>query len=244
LSGYAKNLTAAAQKIIPVLRKLAVEDRFLTFDGSIDVPTRFFVPTQAGTKFQAEQALGDWAENTLRHGINNSSAGVKAVPFGYNSKIMAEDENFREEYIAGIIDTSKYGKRADLLLFESSADVPDDLTGLDSNAVRQFIPPCLGALEVRSSRLDAQTYMAYQRERKEEGKKPTFMEPNFTVKVEDLVKVFLWIHQNDKPQAYVQVFFDEIYAIGFLEVMKYIGHVSKLRGETRAFCKDHDYGPD
>ena len=75
-----------------MLKKLSVEDRYLKFDGSVDVPTRFFVPTQAGTKFQAEQALGDWAEDSLRDGINKSNAGVKAM-FDALNIVLKEHEH-------------------------------------------------------------------------------------------------------------------------------------------------------
>jgi len=228
---YAKRLEKAAERVIPALSKIGVDKKYLQFDGESQEPERIYVPSQSDSKFQAEQSLGDWAEDSLFNAINRYSNEFKAVHYGFNSKLFAEDDGFKEEYSNGIIDTHKNGKRADLLLFERNIDVPDDLTGYATLDATNFVKLCRGALEVRSSRLDTRRYIEYQAERLKGGFKPASLEPNFTVKIEYLIKVYLWIHINNKPQAYVQVFFDEIWGIGFLEIMEFIGSQEKLRVE-------------
>jgi len=228
---FAKELKAAADAIVPVLKGLDVSDRFLRFDGKPEVPARIFVPTQSDSKFQAEQALGDWAEDTLCNAINDSNAPISASHYGDNSKLFAEDEGFREEFKKGVIETFTYGKRADLLIFDRKLGVPADITGLSVGERQAYVSRSVGALEVRSSRLSSQAYVAHQKKRRDEGKKPSSLEPNFTVKVEDLVKVFLWMFLNEKPQAYAQVFFDDIYAIGFTHILEYVRKTKPLRVE-------------
>lgn len=228
---YADKLQTAARKIVPVLKKLDVEARYLRFDGKPEVPKRIFVPTQSDSKFQAEQSLGDWAEDTLCEAINKSGNALMASHYGDNSKAFAEDADFREEFKAGIISTFTYGKRADLLIFDRKAGAPEDLTTLSDADRDKFVSKSLGALEVRSSRMSSRIYMDYQRQRAADGKKPASMEPNFTVKVEDLVKVFLWMFLNEKPQAYAQVFFDDVYAMGVMDMLAYISSEKKLRVE-------------
>lgn len=228
---YSEKLKAAAQDAIPALRKIGVEDRYIQFDGNAQEPERIYVPSQSDSKFQAEQALGDWAEDSLFEAVNRSKAGYKAVHYGFNSKLFAEDDGFKEEYTGGIIDTHLNGKRADLLVFSENVNVPSSLTDTSTTAAAAYVKVCVGALEVRSSRLNSKQYIAYQTLRKAEGKKPASLEPNFTVKVEDLMKVYLWIHLNNKPQAYVQVFFDDVWGIGFLEIMEFIATEKKLRVE-------------
>ena len=63
------------------------------------------------------------------------------------------------------------------------------------------------------------------------------MEPSITVKVEDLAKVYRWIARNGKPLFYVQVFFDELYALDFLQVFSYVtscGSRLKLEDPARS----------
>lgn len=63
------------------------------------------------------------------------------------------------------------------------------------------------------------------------------MEPSYTVKVEDLSKVHRWIARNDRPLIYVQVFFDSVYALNFIEVFRFIikqGKKLKLENPARS----------
>jgi len=228
---YVKRLKAAAEAAIPALKKMSVEARYLSFSGAIETPDRFYPPSQSDSKFQAEQALGDWAEGAVCDAINRHNGAVRAVHYGANSKLFAEDDGFREEYIDGIKQSCIEGKRSDLLLLPASVQADMDSTMLDIAGSTALVAQSIGGLEIRSSRLNADQYRAYQQARLAEGKKPTSLEPSITVKIEDLVKVYLWNFLNKKPQAYVQVFFDEVHGLSFIDILEYIGSGEKLRVE-------------
>lgn len=228
---FVDRLSAAARATLPALRKIAVEERYLRFDAPLEEPDRYYPPSQSDSKFQAEQALGDWAENSVLAAINRGNAGVFAVHYGDNSKLFAEDDGFREEFIAGARRTYREGKRSDLLLLPQGVDAPEDCTGLSAELTAGIVRSCIGGLEIRSSRLNADQYRRYQAQRRADGHKPASLEPSVTVKIEDLLKVYRWNSLNGKPQAYVQVFFDEVHGISFLEILEYIGSAPKLRVE-------------
>lgn len=227
---YVETLQQAADAAIPALRKLGVDERFTSFKPNMEMPARIVPPSQSDSKFQAEQALGDWAEGLVRTAINAADAGVRAVHYGDNNKAFAEDDGFRDSYIASVRRTYVEGKRSDLLLLRADSDAPDDCTNLDDEQTSRIVRDSLGGLEVRSSRLTVEIYKRYQKDRLAEGKKISSAEPNITVKIEDLFKVHLWNIKNAKPQAYIQVFFDHVYGISFLDILKYIG-TAKLRVE-------------
>ena len=166
----------------------------------------------------------------LRLLINRARAGVRAVHYGDNSKLFAEDDGFREAYVAGVTRTFAEGKRSDLLLLSDQVEAPDDCTDLSEAETRRIVKESIGGLEIRSSRLSVQIYKQYQRRRVAAGHKPSSMEPSVTVKVEDLLKVYVWNVRNAKPQAYIQVFFDEVYGLSFLSILRYIA-TAKLRVE-------------
>lgn len=228
---YVDRLRKAAQDALPALRKIAVEERYLRFDAPLEEPDRYYPPSQSDSKFQAEQALGDWAENSVRAAINRANADVVAVHYGDNSKLFAEDEGFRDEFIAGVQRTYREGKRSDLLLVPRNLGAPEDCTELPADRIGNIVANCIGGLEIRSSRLNADQYRRYQAQRLSDGHKPAALEPSVTVKIEDLLKVYRWNSLNGKPQAYVQVFFDEVHGISFLKIMEYIGTTPKLRVE-------------
>jgi hypothetical protein len=124
-----------------------------------------------------------------------------------------------------------------------------------------WVAKALAAIEVRSSKFDAQVYMTKRQEQiaeverqMEERKKLTkeqkkqlekesgqkFVKkyvgretPSFTVKVEDLVIVYRWLQKYKVPQAYCQVFFDSIYAINFINIFRRIAD-GKFEIETPA----------
>jgi hypothetical protein len=186
------------------------------------------------TKFQMEQALGDWAEDAVRNAINSSDQ-YKAIPFGDNDKTLSEAASFADIYRAGKKRELEFGKRSDLLLFEKSAQTPDDASSLNGEEAEELCKNCIAGLEVRSSRTSAERFIAYQAAQVEAGKRPSRMEPSFTVKVEDLRKVYRWIARNDKQVVYVQVFFDSIYALNFSSVFDFVNEKGKkLRLENPA----------
>lgn len=228
---YIKRLEAAAEAAIPTLKKIGVEARYLKFGDSIELPDRFYPPAQSDSKFQAEQALGDWAEDAVCDAINRHKGAVHAVHYGANSKLFAEDDGFRDEYIAGIKQTCIEGKRSDLLLLPFKVKANLDSTTLNVESSTALVAKSVGGLEIRSSRLNAAQYRSYQQARLAAGKKPTTMEPSITVKIEDLAKVYLWNYINKKPQAYVQVFFDEVHGLSFIDILEYISSGERLRVE-------------
>jgi hypothetical protein len=225
---YVNRLREAANSAIPALKKMEVDDKYTLFKNTMEIPTRFYPPSQSDSKFQAEQALGDWAEESVKAAINRTNVGMRAVSYGDNSKAFAEDEGFREAYIAGVTRTFAEGKRSDLLLLGSDVVAPDDCTNLSDAETARIVRQSIGGLEVRSSRLSVRIYKDYQKRRFSDGYKPVSMEPSITVKVEDLFKVYVWSIRNEKPQAYIQVFFDEVHGLSFLDILEYIGS-AKLR---------------
>jgi hypothetical protein len=77
--------------------------------------------------------------------------------------------------------------------------------------------------------MESKVHAAYVAAQQEAGKKVSTPELNFTVKVEDLIKVYRWIEVHDKPQLYAQVFLDAVHAIGIREILEYIASAKKLK---------------
>lgn len=219
---YVKEFEAVADEVRKLLSAKKVPDRLLNFSPDPDeIPERIWAPSQAMTKFPMEQALGDWAENVVRAAID-TSPNYKAIPFGDNDKTLSEDQTFSELYRTGKRREYAFGKRSDLLLFSSAAETPDDASLLNGEEAEALCRECLAAIEVRSSRTSSDKFIEYNLKQKEAGKRPARMEPSFTVKTEDLSKVYRWIARNNKPVVYVQVFFDNIFALNFIDAFRFI----------------------
>jgi hypothetical protein len=88
------------------------------------------------------------------------------------------------------------------------------------------------AIEVRSSKFEALTYMKVRQQQRAAGKTTARETPSFTVKVEDLVIVYRWLERHGVPQSYFQVFFDSVFAINFLGIFATIGSGSGFTIET------------
>lgn len=225
---YGKEIATRAKSARGVLIDKGIGEDFLIFSADPQpVPNRIWAPAQGQTKFQMEQALGDWAEDLVRDAINGSGLGVRAVAFGDNDKTMAQDESFADRYRTGKVRELQFGKRSDLLLFDEAQRVPDDASALDGKDAERLCRSCLAALEIRSSRTSAKRFVAYTQQQKAAGKRPARMEPSITVKIEDLAKVYRWIARNGKLLFYIQVFFDELYALDFAEVFTFINDCGK-----------------
>lgn len=233
---YANDIAAEAKKARLVLLGKGIDARYCNFTADAEVAgERIWAPAQAVTKFQMEQALGDWAENTVREAINAADSKFRAIPFGDNDKTLSEDENFADRYRAGKLREMEFGKRADLLLFEAATNPPVDASILGGNEAEILAKRCLAALEVRSSRTSADRFIAYQKVQAAAGKRPSKMEPSFTIKVEDLAKVYRWIARNNRPLIYIQVFFDKIHALNFIDAFRFINsYGAKLKLEDPA----------
>lgn len=228
---YFQDLQARIEAVIERLSAKGVTENMLHFGGATPLPERIRAPAAANTKFQEEQAFGDWAEATLARGISRASATHKAIHYGTSSKIVAGEEGFKELYAAGIADTCEYGKRPDLLIVPRAMDIPTDVSETPTPDLADVVSKSLGAVEVRSSRTEVGVRRSYVVAQEALKKKVTTPELNFTVKVEDLVKVYRWVEVFDKPQAYAQVFLDEVHAIGVREILDYIINAPRLKVE-------------
>jgi hypothetical protein len=232
---FLSELKEEADCVIAALTDAGVDQERLKFGGARTLPERVFVPSFADSKFQAEQALGDWAEACLASAINGSDLPIKAIHYGFSSKIVAGEEGFKEQYLAGLEDTYQNGKRADLLLLPNGVVCADDISSVATLETKELVEKALGAIEVRSSRLEVEKYIAYKKMKDAAGaKKDPNPTPNFTVKVEDLIIVYRWMEFFQKPQAYAQVFLDSVYGISFRNILRYIASAQKLRLETPA----------
>jgi hypothetical protein len=228
---YSADLKARIGGVVKRLSDSGVTDNMLHFGGATPPPERIRSPAAAATKFQQEQAFGDWAEATLGEAISKASNAFKAVHYGMSSKVVAGEEGFKEQYAAGIYDTCEFGKRPDLLIVPRGIDVPNDISDVATKDLAGVVAQSLGAVEVRSSRTEVGVRKTYVEAQLLAKKKVTTPELNFTVKVEDLVKVFRWVEVFDRPQAYAQVFLDEVHAIGVREILDYIVNAPRLKVE-------------
>lgn len=226
---YLASLESPHRAAIVSLRKHGIEADKLQFGGETPIPARIIAPSFADSKFQAEQALGDWAEGSLCAALNEALPEHRAVAYGFSSKIIAGEEGFQEHYVKGVRDTCRYGKRADLLIVKRNSPLPPDVSHMETADLIDAVAESLGALEVRSSRMESKIHAAYVAAQLAAGKKVSTPELNFTVKVEDLIKVYRWIEVHDKPQLYAQVFLDAVYAIGIREIFEYIAAAKKLK---------------
>ena len=226
---YLASIQQPLESAVFSLRKHGIEEDKLQFGGETPIPAKIIAPSFADSKFQAEQALGDWAEGGLAAALNEALPDYRAVAYGFSSKIIAGEEGFKEHYVKGIKDTCTYGKRADLLIIKRDSPLPNDVSDMETADLANAVADSLGALEVRSSRMESKVHAAYVATQLAAGKKVTTPELNFTIKVEDLIKVYRWIEVHDKPQLYVQVFLDAVYAIGIREILDYIAQTKKLK---------------
>lgn len=222
---YLKQLFKTLAGVKRTLKKKGIKNAYLAFGGEGTKPTKKTrVPTDANSEFLANRAMGDWAETLLAQAIKGVLSGTKAVPYGNADRMAAGEPGFKEFYLAGVEETRVHGKRPDLLLFPAKPDVPEELSSHNHTESLPFVKRAFAAIEVRSSKFDALTYMKVRKRQKAAGKKPTRETPSFTVKVEDLVIVYRWIEQNKIPQSYFQVFFDTVYAINFLDIFRVIAN--------------------
>lgn len=223
IAAYFKQLSATLRRVKSVLKKKGIKGSYLAFGGEGKKPKKKTrIPTDANSEFLANRAMGDWAEKSLIETVNATIPELKAVQYGNADRMAAGEAGFKEFYLAGVEETRLHGKRPDLLLFCAQEDVPEELSSSNHAAALPFVKKAVVAIEVRSSKFDALTYMKVRKQQRAAGKTVTRETPSFTVKVEDLVIVYRWLEQNKLPQSYCQVFFDTVYAINFLEIFRII----------------------
>jgi len=171
-------------------------------------------PTQAFSDFLTHSEQGDWAEVLFYNSLKALAIPYPYVPvrYGKSDKITAGDPNFREFYNSYQDELDSIGKRPDILLFASkhyNSKWLDDVSNLPREELLEIVPLALAGIEVRSS--------AYLTRKFVSKKERPFL--SFTPKVEDLVIVLKWINTFDVPHYYLQVFFDAIYIIPFVEIL-------------------------
>ncbi len=219
MSAYFEQLRATLDGVVAHLTAKGIEQRHLAFRGEGIVPTRkTTVPTDARSEFLANRAMGDWAEQALSAALLQALPEWRVAQYGDTNRIAAGHPDFKSSYLAGIEETRRYGKRPDLLLFPASVAVDVDLSEHAHAETEALVKQAAAAIEVRSSKFEALTYMAVRQRQREAGNSTGRETPSFTVKVEDLIIVYRWLERHDVPQSYCQVFFDSVFAINFLDI--------------------------
>jgi hypothetical protein len=230
---YFARLKITLEGVVENLRAKGIVKRHLAFGGEGQPPSRNpTVPTDARSEFLANRAMGDWAERMLSVALVCALPEWKVVQCGRTDRIAAGHPEFKTRYLAGLEETRRFGKRPDLLLFPASVAADADVSERSHADTESLVKEAIAAVEVRSSKFEALTYIAVRKRQRDAGK-PTGREtPSFTVKVEDLVIVYRWLERHHVPESYCQVFFDSVFAINFLDIFATIGSGSGFTIET------------
>lgn len=232
---YFQRLRGTLKGVIHHLTEKGIQENHLVFGGQGSIPKRKpTVPTDARSEFLANRAMGDWAERMLMSALQTSFPQWTVAQYGVTDRIAAGHPAFKGRYLAGIEETRLLGKRPDLLIFSSPLSSRTDLLGQPQKETEQIVQQAEAAIEVRSSKFEALTYMATRQQQRQAGITSGRDAPSFTVKVEDLVIVYRWLERNQVPQTYCQVFFDAIFAINFLKIFAIIGQGEGYSIETPA----------
>ena len=234
-SQYFQRLNGTLEGVVANLTAKGIEPHHLAFGGEGTTPTRKpTVPTDARSEFLANRAMGDWAERMLSAALLAALPEWKVAQYGNTDRIAAGHPEFKGRYLAGLEETRLFGKRPDLLLFPAGFAVETDLSERGHAETETTVKQAAAAIEVRSSKFEALTYMAVRKQKRAAGKNAARETPSFTVKVEDLIIVYRWLERHGVPQSYCQVFFDSVFAINFLEIFSIIASGSGYSIETPA----------
>ena len=152
--------------------------------------------------------------------------------YGETNRLAAGHPEFRASYLAGLEQTRQFGKRPDLLVFPATARVDTDISERSQAETAALVKRALAAIEVRSSKFEALTYIAVRKRQHDAGKTSSRETPSFTVKVEDLVIVYRWLERHHVPETYCQVFFDSVFAINFLDIFAIVASGTGFTIET------------
>ena len=213
-NAFFSRLQGTLNGVVSNLRAKGIHERHLLFGGQGTVPTRKpTVPTNARSEFLANRAMGDWAERLLADAIGQACPEWTVSQYGDTNRIAAGHPDFKASYLAGIERTRQFGKRPDLLLFPANVAVASDLSAYSRVETEEVVQQAVAAVEVRSSKFDALTYIAVRKRQRDAGRSTGRETPSFTVKVEDLVIVYRWLERNHVPESYCQVFFDSAFVI-------------------------------
>lgn len=232
-NAYIARLNATLNQLVKHLSSKGIAERHLSFGGEGGQPTRKpTVPTDARSEFLANRAMGDWAEKSLSSALVRALPEWKVVQYGSTDRIAAGHPDFKARYLSGLEEIRLFGKRPDLLLFPANASGPADISDLSHAATEALAKKAIAAVEVRSSKFEALTYMSARQRQRDAGNKTGRETPSFTVKVEDLVIVYRWLERYRVPQSYCQVFFDSVFAINFLDIFATIASGTGFSIET------------
>jgi hypothetical protein len=239
---YLARLKQTLAGVIASLRAKAIEERHLSFGGEGAVPTRKpTVPPEARSEFLANRAMGDWAEQQIAEAVVRACPEWMVSQYGDTNRIAAGHPDFKATYLAGLEQTRRFGKRPDLLLFPPEAKVAADLSARTHAETEALVRQAVAAIEVRSSKFEALTYMAVRKRQREAGKTTGRETPSFAVKVEDLVIVYRWLERHRAPESYCQVFFDSVFAINFLDIFATVASGAQIGKATSmpTFAVEH-----
>jgi len=140
--------------------------------------------------------------------------------------------NSRRANLAGLEETRSFGKRPDLLLFPQPSRSRLTCQERGHAETETTVKQATTAIEVRSSKFEALTYMKVRQQQRAAGKTTARATPSFTVKVEDLVIVYRCWSDTACRKSYFQVFFDSVFAINFLGIFATIGSGNGFTIET------------
>jgi hypothetical protein len=216
---YFARLQETLEGVISTLRARGIHERHLLFGGAGTVSARKpTVPTDARSEFLANRAMGDWAEQRLAEAVVCACPEWKVSQYGNTNRIAAGHPEFKASFLAGLEQTRQFGKRPDLLLFPTRFEIDADLSVRNHSDTEGLVNQAVAAIEVRSSKFEALTYMAVRKRQRDAGKTSARETPSFTVKVEDLVIVYRWLERHRVSESYCQVFFDSVFATNFLDI--------------------------
>lgn len=182
-------------------------------------------PGDANSEFLSNRGMGDWAEEVLHRGLNNTLAGYRTVKYGNSDQIIAGDPKFPAFYANYQDELASTGKRPDLLIFTEenyNADWEDNISAFPLEQLREITPKAHAGIEVRSSKFFADEYAAIRVAERKAGTIHRACQ-SFTTKVEDLRIVKRWIDNYGVKHFYAQVFFDSVYMISFEKILLLIG---------------------
>lgn len=232
---YIDEINTSIDAAVEKLSALGAPKELLKFGGQGEVPAKApRAPGDARSEFLANRAMGDWAENLLSASLQKVLPDHTISHYGDSDRIAAGADGFKEFYHSRLEDVRLRGKRPDLLVFPRAVTSDSDLTSRSTEELTELVKKASAAIEVRSSKVEALHYMKVKADRKA-GKKLNDRDfLSFTVKIEDLRIVHRWIERHNVPQAYVQVFFDSIYALSVHDIFSTIASGTGFRLEKPA----------
>ncbi|HRT56840.1 MAG TPA: AccI family restriction endonuclease [Candidatus Paceibacterota bacterium] len=179
------------------------------------------VPTQAFSEFLINRELGDWAEEVVRRGVNDSGLPVVALPYGRTGNLVAGEPGFADFFLDYHEELRTLDKRPDLLIFPAGKAPAADWMGKPAAELVSVASQAVAGFEVRCS----QQSLTGTR---------TPADLSFTPKIEDIRNVMRWIERHGVPHFYVQVIFGAAYALSFERILELLGVGPKAGGYTIA----------